>query len=102
MGAWSVMPAVWPLSQGDATTALTGSGQISRARKNAVHFFVMESLSYVICAVKQAPSAKCAGVRKSIIPHLVRIGKACLEDAGKCRGACFAVRNALEEQRMAT
>jgi len=26
MGAWSVMPEVWPLSQGDATTALTGSG----------------------------------------------------------------------------
>ena len=77
-----MLPAVWPLSQGDAATALTGSRQISRAR----HFFVMESLSYVICAVKQAPSAKCAGVRKSIIPYLVRIGKACLEDAGKCRG----------------
>lgn len=29
-------------------------------------------------------------------------GKACLEDTGKCRGACFAVRNALEEQRTAT
>lgn len=78
--------AVWPLSQGDAATALTGSRQISRARKNAAHFFVMESLSYVICTIKQAPSAKCAGVRKSIIPHLVRIGKVCLEDAGKCRG----------------
>ena len=57
-----------------------------QGKENAVHFFVMESLSYVICAVKQAPSAKCTGVCKSIIPHLVRIGKVCLEDAGKCRG----------------
>ena len=62
---------VWPLSQGDVATALTGRRQISRARKNAVHFFAMESLFYVICAVKQAPSAKCAGVRKSIILYRI-------------------------------